>query len=243
MFPELSSLSPWWWKQQGPLKRWYTPTRLHGATTQKTAIFTLSPVLPLSERPDLTPLQNNCHQYSPLEKSVEIQCWLRIIWRRCRLQSLFSAYLVEREAADLRDQGAAGQKWSLNVKSTGSTNGTWLLPYVLLLARWWIMLNVVDCLLGGTENNHVHLWVASPQPRLELDTSRMRTDVGPRVFNDTISTARLCTVGLNERWLCITRWKGLGRKRSWPVLSVYYFVTGINCLRKRLKTSWYPISW
>jgi hypothetical protein len=30
--------SPWWWRQQGPLKRWWTSTRLHGATTQKTAI-------------------------------------------------------------------------------------------------------------------------------------------------------------------------------------------------------------
>jgi hypothetical protein len=33
--------SPWWWRQQGPLKRWYNSTRLHGATTQKTAIFIL----------------------------------------------------------------------------------------------------------------------------------------------------------------------------------------------------------
>jgi hypothetical protein len=33
--------SPWWWRQQGPLKRWFTSTRLHGATIQKTAIFTL----------------------------------------------------------------------------------------------------------------------------------------------------------------------------------------------------------
>jgi hypothetical protein len=31
--------SPWWWRQQGPLKRRLTSTRLHGATTQKTAIF------------------------------------------------------------------------------------------------------------------------------------------------------------------------------------------------------------
>jgi hypothetical protein len=31
--------SPWWWRQQGPLKRRYTSTRLHGTTTQKTAIF------------------------------------------------------------------------------------------------------------------------------------------------------------------------------------------------------------
>jgi hypothetical protein len=31
--------SPWWWRQQGPLKRWWTSTRLQGATTQKTAIF------------------------------------------------------------------------------------------------------------------------------------------------------------------------------------------------------------
>jgi hypothetical protein len=31
--------SPWWWRQQGPLKRWQTSTRLHGATTQKTAIW------------------------------------------------------------------------------------------------------------------------------------------------------------------------------------------------------------
>jgi hypothetical protein len=30
---------PWWWRQQGPLKRWYISTRLHGATTQKTAIW------------------------------------------------------------------------------------------------------------------------------------------------------------------------------------------------------------
>jgi hypothetical protein len=32
--------SPWWWMQQVPLKRWWTSTRLHGATTQKTADFT-----------------------------------------------------------------------------------------------------------------------------------------------------------------------------------------------------------
>jgi hypothetical protein len=33
------AMSPWWWRQQGPLKRWKTSTRLHGATTQKTAIL------------------------------------------------------------------------------------------------------------------------------------------------------------------------------------------------------------
>jgi hypothetical protein len=32
--------SPWWWRQQGPLK-WWISTRLHGATTQKTAIFVI----------------------------------------------------------------------------------------------------------------------------------------------------------------------------------------------------------
>jgi hypothetical protein len=31
--------SPWWWRQYRPLKRWYTHTSLHGATTQTTAIF------------------------------------------------------------------------------------------------------------------------------------------------------------------------------------------------------------
>jgi hypothetical protein len=31
-------------RQQGPLKRWQTSTRLHGATTQKTAIFVLTAV-------------------------------------------------------------------------------------------------------------------------------------------------------------------------------------------------------
>jgi hypothetical protein len=36
--------SPWWWRQQVPLKRWYTSTRIHGATTQKTAIF-ISPAV------------------------------------------------------------------------------------------------------------------------------------------------------------------------------------------------------
>jgi hypothetical protein len=29
----------WVVRQQGPVKRWYTSTRLHGATTQKAAIF------------------------------------------------------------------------------------------------------------------------------------------------------------------------------------------------------------
>jgi hypothetical protein len=32
-------MSPWWWRQQWPLKRWWTSTRLHGTTTQNTAIF------------------------------------------------------------------------------------------------------------------------------------------------------------------------------------------------------------
>jgi hypothetical protein len=36
--------SPWWWRQQAPLERWFASTRLHGATTQKTAIFTLASV-------------------------------------------------------------------------------------------------------------------------------------------------------------------------------------------------------
>jgi hypothetical protein len=31
----------WWWRQQVPLKRWQTSTRLHSTTTQKTAIFSL----------------------------------------------------------------------------------------------------------------------------------------------------------------------------------------------------------
>jgi hypothetical protein len=31
--------SPWWRRQQWPLKRWQNSTRLHGATTQKTAIL------------------------------------------------------------------------------------------------------------------------------------------------------------------------------------------------------------
>jgi hypothetical protein len=31
------SPSPWWWRQQAPLKHRQTFTRLHGATTQKTA--------------------------------------------------------------------------------------------------------------------------------------------------------------------------------------------------------------
>jgi hypothetical protein len=31
--------SPWWRKQQVPKKRWWTSTILHGAATQKTAIF------------------------------------------------------------------------------------------------------------------------------------------------------------------------------------------------------------
>jgi hypothetical protein len=29
----------WWWRQQVSLKCWWTSTRLHGVTTQKTAIF------------------------------------------------------------------------------------------------------------------------------------------------------------------------------------------------------------
>jgi hypothetical protein len=32
--------SPWWWRQQVPLKHRWTSTRLHSTTTQKTAIFT-----------------------------------------------------------------------------------------------------------------------------------------------------------------------------------------------------------
>jgi hypothetical protein len=36
--------SPWWWRQQGPLKRWQTSTRLHGAKTQKTSIFIFTAV-------------------------------------------------------------------------------------------------------------------------------------------------------------------------------------------------------
>jgi hypothetical protein len=32
---------PWWWRQQGPLKRCWTSTRIHSATTQKTAILVL----------------------------------------------------------------------------------------------------------------------------------------------------------------------------------------------------------
>jgi hypothetical protein len=31
-------MRPWWWRQKGPLKRWYASTRLYGATTQETAI-------------------------------------------------------------------------------------------------------------------------------------------------------------------------------------------------------------
>jgi hypothetical protein len=34
--------SSWWWRQQAPLKRRWTSTRLHGATIQKTAIFKLT---------------------------------------------------------------------------------------------------------------------------------------------------------------------------------------------------------
>jgi hypothetical protein len=32
-------MQPWWWRQQAPLKSQQTSTRLHGATTQKTAVF------------------------------------------------------------------------------------------------------------------------------------------------------------------------------------------------------------
>jgi hypothetical protein len=31
--------SPWWWREKAPLKRRSTSIRLHGATTQKAAIF------------------------------------------------------------------------------------------------------------------------------------------------------------------------------------------------------------
>jgi hypothetical protein len=34
--------SPWRWRQQAHLKLWWTSTRLHGATTQKTVIFILA---------------------------------------------------------------------------------------------------------------------------------------------------------------------------------------------------------
>jgi hypothetical protein len=36
--------SSWWWRQQAPLKRRWTSTRLHSATTQKTAIFIIAAV-------------------------------------------------------------------------------------------------------------------------------------------------------------------------------------------------------
>jgi hypothetical protein len=37
--PCILPLSSWWWRQYAPLKRRSTPTRLHGAVSQKTAIF------------------------------------------------------------------------------------------------------------------------------------------------------------------------------------------------------------
>jgi hypothetical protein len=36
--------SPWWWRQQVPLKHQKTSTRVHSATAQKTAIFILAAV-------------------------------------------------------------------------------------------------------------------------------------------------------------------------------------------------------
>jgi hypothetical protein len=34
--------SPWWWRQQDPLKHWYLTTTLHGVTTHKTFSWTIS---------------------------------------------------------------------------------------------------------------------------------------------------------------------------------------------------------
>jgi hypothetical protein len=42
--PSSRHWSPWRWKHYRPLKRWQTHTSLHGATTQKTAIFILAAV-------------------------------------------------------------------------------------------------------------------------------------------------------------------------------------------------------
>jgi hypothetical protein len=39
-----SGRSPWWWRQNRPLKRWQSYTSLHGGTTQTTAIFILTAV-------------------------------------------------------------------------------------------------------------------------------------------------------------------------------------------------------
>jgi hypothetical protein len=38
-FSHATYSSPWWRRQQAPLKRRAIPTRLHGATSQKMAIF------------------------------------------------------------------------------------------------------------------------------------------------------------------------------------------------------------
>jgi hypothetical protein len=72
---EVYSLS-WWWRQQAPLKRRLTPTRLHGAT-QKTSSF--SPPW----EPEISPIFNKNYVYrvagpnSPLNTS----CHCIGIWR------------------------------------------------------------------------------------------------------------------------------------------------------------------
>jgi hypothetical protein len=44
IWSELFHISGRWWRQQVPLKRRWTFTRLHGATTHKTAVFILAAV-------------------------------------------------------------------------------------------------------------------------------------------------------------------------------------------------------
>jgi hypothetical protein len=43
-FTSVSRWTPWWWRQQGPLKR-QTSTGLHGATKQKTAIIVIQKII------------------------------------------------------------------------------------------------------------------------------------------------------------------------------------------------------
>jgi hypothetical protein len=56
--------APWWWTQYARLKRRYTSTRLHGATSQKTHIFLPNKKL---SPPGVEWTQNSCELRWPLE--------------------------------------------------------------------------------------------------------------------------------------------------------------------------------
>jgi hypothetical protein len=94
------SLIALWWRQQAPLKRRWTSTRLHGATTQKTAIFILAvvrtwnltqfnhliysvPFFNTSAAP-IRSIQQNAHEATTLDGQV---CSPRALNRKGNLQT------------------------------------------------------------------------------------------------------------------------------------------------------------